>query len=80
MAALGNYIGAGGDSTSGEAYMFYHARPVPPALLPYIADDDDDDDDEPAIPLGNYYLLFAGLAIVALIVIIKRKALLKRKM
>lgn len=42
-------------------------------------DDDDDDDDEEAIPFGNYYLLFAILAIVALIIIYKRKPVLSNR-
>ena len=42
-------------------------------------DDDDDDDEEAAIPFGNYYLLFAVIGIVALILIHKRKAIISRK-
>jgi len=78
ISSWGNYIAMGGEYASGKAHLFYHARPVPPALLPYIADDDDDDDEEGAIPFGNYYLIFAGIAMVALIVIMKRKAFLKQ--
>ncbi|MFX0186585.1 MAG: carbohydrate binding domain-containing protein [Candidatus Hodarchaeota archaeon] len=40
-------------------------------------DDNDDDDEEAIIPFGNYYLLFAVLAMLSLIVIIKRKAIFK---
>ena len=47
--------------------------------IPPAADDDgDDDDDEDAvIPFGNYYLGFAVIAMLSLIVIIKRKAIFK---
>ena len=76
----GNFIGTGGESTSGETFLFYHARPIPYLFRPYIAGGDDDDDDEetPAIPFGNYYLIFVAIAMVALIVIIKRKAIQTR--
>jgi WD40 repeat protein len=79
ISALGDYFVFCSDVTD-TLYLYHHDVPIPPALIPYLAgDDDDDDDDEPAIPYGNYYLGFAGLAIVALIVIMKRKALLRQK-
>ncbi len=73
----GRYIGAGGMSTSGEAYLFYHAIPIPPALT--SGGDDDDDDEAGAIPYGNYYLLFVLFGIVALIIIYNRKTTLSKK-
>ncbi len=81
MSAWGNYIAAGGTYApgNGKAHLFYHARPIPPAFRPYIAGDDDDDDDEAeAIPFGNYYLVFAVIAIAALIMIYKRKTVLSK--
>ena len=41
-------------------------------------DDDSDDDDESTIPFGNTYLIFTFIAIFSLIVIMKRKAILKK--
>lgn len=80
ISAWGNHFAAGGDYTSGRTYLFYHARPIPSALRPYVAgDDDDDDDDESAIPFGNYYLIFAATAVVALIIIYQRKTTLGKK-
>ncbi len=60
--------------------LFHHARPIPPILRPLLGGDDDDDDDDEglAIPIGNYYLVFAFAAIISLIVIIKRKAILSK--
>jgi len=81
ISAWGNYIASGGESTSGETFLFYHARPIPPALRPYIAgdDDDDDDDEEVVVPFGNHYLLFAAIAIASLVIITKRKAVFSKK-
>ncbi len=79
ISAWGNYIGAGGESTSGETFLFYHARPIPYLFRPYIAGDDDDDDEEAAaIPFGNSYLVFMVISIVALIIIIRRKTILEK--
>lgn len=77
ITVLGNYFIIA--SASNVLYLYHHDN-LPTGLGPFLrGDDDDDDDDEPAIPLGNYYLGFAAIAIVALIVIMKRKALLKDK-
>lgn len=58
--------------------LFYHARPKPVSLSPLDDDDDDEDDDDkddaiPEIPFGSSYLLFAGIAIVTLTLLYKRK-------
>ncbi len=85
ISAWGNYIGAGGaydDGTNhGIAYLFYHARPIPPVLRPFLGDDDDDGDDDEAlaIPFSNYYFLFAIIAIAALIMRYKRKIITTKK-
>ena len=42
-------------------------------------DDDDDDDDMGAIPLGNYYLIFVAIAIISLILIIRRKIIFYKR-
>ncbi len=42
-------------------------------------DDDDDDDEEAAIPFGNNYIIFTVIAVISLIVIMKRKAILKKQ-
>lgn len=73
MSAWGNYIGGGGVSTSGVAYMFYHARPIPRIISGGGGGDGDDDDDEETIPLGHSYLLFVAISIISLIIIMKRK-------
>lgn len=76
----GNYIAAGGPyGIDGRAYLFYHARPIPKALAVLLGDDDDDDDEEEIIPFGNFYLLFAMIAIAALILLYKRKAIFIKK-
>ena len=77
ISLLGNYL-VGISTTEKKLFLYHHDVPIPTGLIPGAADDDDDDD-EPAIPYGNYYLGFAAIAIVALIVITKRKALLKYK-
>ena len=77
ISAWGNHFAAGGLSSSGIAYLFYHARPPHP-LWPR-SDDDDDDDEAEAIPFGNYYLLFALIGIVTLIIIHKRKIFVSKK-
>ena len=81
VSSWGNYIGAGGAYAGGTgiAYLFYHARPIPPPLGLPRPEDDDDDDEAEAIPFGNYYLLFAVLAIAALIIIYKRKVILSKR-
>ena len=76
ISGWGNYFVIG--TNSEEIILFHHARPIPPVLAPLVADDDDDDEETPAIPFGNYYLIFAVIAMVALIVIIKRKAIQTR--
>ncbi len=80
ISAWGNYIGAGGDSTSGETFLFYHARPIPGIYFGNGGgDDDDDDDEEGAIPFGNHYLLFAAIAVASLVIIKKRKVVFSKK-
>ena len=71
ISAIGDYIVAG--CNTGKVYLFYHDVPIPPALLFLLGDDDDDDDDEPAIPFGNYSLIFIALGILSLIVVYRRK-------
>ena len=53
-------------------------RPGPGGLVAGDDDDDDDDDDD-AIPFGNYYLLFAVIAIASLTIIYKRKTILSKR-
>ena len=50
--------------------------PIPPFL---IGDDDDDDGGEaaPAIPLGNYYLIFLLVGMIGIVIYTKRKLLFK---
>ena len=79
ISSWGNYIGAGGDSSSGEAFLFYHARPIPRIISGNGGGDDDDDDEEAAIPFGNHYLLFAAIAVASLVIITKRKAVFSKK-
>ncbi len=64
ISGWGNYFVIG--TQNQEIILFHHDRPIPPALIPYVGDDDDDKE-TPAIPFGNYYLIFAVIAIVALL-------------
>ena len=69
ISRIGDYIVAGCDD--GNIYLYYHDVQVPSFTL---GDDDDDDDDKaPAIPFGNYYLIFIALGILSLIIVYKRK-------
>ncbi len=71
------------DGQDGDSDGVYATVFGPPSSSPLIglprADDDDDDDDAEAIPFGNYYLLFAVLAIAVLIIIYKRKTILSKR-
>ncbi len=67
----GNYF-ALNDFT--KLYLYHHNVPLPRIISAIIGDDDDDDDDAPAIPFGNYYLIFTAITIISLVVIMKRKA------
>lgn len=68
ISKIGDYIVAGCDD--GKIYLYYHNVQVPSFTL---GDDDDDDDKAPAIPFGNYYLIFIALGILSLIIVYKRK-------
>ena len=75
----GRYIGAGGMSSSGEAYLFYHAIPIPPALT--SGGDDDDDDDKPfdiiqffTTPIGLIIIAISITGIVIVIILIKKRS------
>jgi len=52
---------------------------VPLTSLILVGDDDDDDDEgAPAIPIGNYYLIFIAIAVIGL-VIYKKRELFKKQ-
>lgn len=75
ISSWGNYIGAGGTwSVGGLAYVIYHARPIPSTPSDTPADNPDNEE-PPGISYGYYYLFFAGLTIISLIIIYKRKQL-----
>ena len=78
ISSWGNYIGAGGvyAAVTGRAYLFYHARPIPTSIGFLLGGDDDDD---AAIPFGNYYLVIVSIAVVSLIIIMRRKVNLNKK-
>jgi CTP:phosphocholine cytidylyltransferase-like protein len=68
----GRYIGAGGMSTSGEVYLFYHAIPIPP--LPRSGDDDDDDEGfDMRIVVLIIVLAGVGAGVVVMVVLIKKR-------
>ncbi|MFX0186564.1 MAG: WD40 repeat domain-containing protein [Candidatus Hodarchaeota archaeon] len=79
ISGFGDYFAAGMNLPGHDRISLFHhdisIPSIPPGLLP--GDDDDDDDEEAIIPFGNYYLLFALLAMLSLIVIMKRKAIFK---
>ncbi len=57
-------------------YLFHHDRPIPDdKKLKDKGDDDDDDEFSLVIPFGNYYLVFAAIAIVELVLIKRRKTI-----
>jgi len=61
-------------------HFYHHDVPLPKALAASSGDGNgDDDDDEAAIPFGNYYLVFAFITIISLIVIVKKKEIFKLK-
>jgi len=72
ISGFGDYFAIG--TQNRELIFFHHARPLP---IYYDDDGDDDDDDEKKeeIPFGNYYLVFSVIAIISLIIIIKRKGI-----
>ena len=75
ISGWGNHFAVGGPytPTSGRAYLFHHARPIPPVLLPYVADDDDDDDPGDIIVVVVIIVLASiGGFVVVIIVLIKK--------
>ncbi|TFG22230.1 MAG: WD40 repeat domain-containing protein [Promethearchaeota archaeon] len=82
ISPLGDYLvfasGEPLDGGTNTIYLYHQDIPIPKGLLLLLGDDDDDDDEEEAIPYGNYYLGFAVIAIVGLIIIMKKKVLIKQ--
>ena len=76
ISGWGDYFAVG--NANEEIILYHHARPIPPILRPLLGDDDDDDEGTPAIPFGNYYLVFAIISIIGLIIITKRKVFLEK--
>jgi len=57
--------------------FYHHDVPLPRAIAASSGGGGDDDDEEAAIPFGNYYLVFACVAIISLVVTMKRKVIFK---
>ncbi|MFX1339447.1 MAG: WD40 repeat domain-containing protein [Promethearchaeota archaeon] len=74
ISGLGDYIVGG---RSNKIYLYYHDIPKPIILGGGGGDNDDEEEEEAAIPFGNYYLVFACVTLISLIVLMKRKVIFK---
>jgi len=73
---FGNYFAI---VSSGTLHFYHHDVPLPRAITARSGGGGDDDEEAAAIPFGNFYLVFACVSIISLIVIIKKKAMVKLK-
>lgn len=73
---FGNYFAVIEDTIT--LHFYHHDVPLPRAIAAISGGGDGDDDGEEAVvPFGNYYLIFAFIAIISLIIIMKRKVIFK---
>ena len=75
---FGNYFAFIEDTS--VLHFYHHDVPLPRAIAARSGGGGGDDDAEtPAVPFGNYYLVFACIAIISLAVVMKRKLSFKTK-
>ena len=77
ISGLGDYIAIG--TPNPHIHLYYHSVYIPPVIRAIIGGDDDDDEETPAIPYGNYYLIFLVIGVIALIMLKKRKVIFNSK-